>query len=74
MRRHEGVSDGRMKLIRYYGHDVPNGEEWELFDLVKDPHEMKSVYSDSEYEDTVQRLKQKLEDLKELYDVPEEDI
>ena len=33
VRRHEGVSDGRWKLIRFYGQDVPDGEEFELFDL-----------------------------------------
>ncbi len=27
VRRHEGVSDGRFKLIRFYGTDVPDGEE-----------------------------------------------
>ncbi|MEA2069197.1 MAG: sulfatase, partial [Verrucomicrobiota bacterium] len=37
VRRHEGVFDGRWKLIRFYGMDVPNGEEWELFDLQSDP-------------------------------------
>jgi len=35
VRRHEGVFDGRYKLIRYYGTDVPDGEEWELFDNVE---------------------------------------
>ena len=27
VRRHEGVSGKRFKLIRFYGKDVPNGEE-----------------------------------------------
>jgi len=72
VRRHEGVSDGRMKLIRFYGPDVPEGEEWELFDLKKDPREMKSVYNTPEYEATVKRLKQKLKELKVRYQVPEE--
>ena len=44
VRKHEGVSEKRFKLIRFYGRDVPNGEEWELFDLKKDPQEMKSEY------------------------------
>ncbi|MFO8027793.1 MAG: sulfatase [Opitutales bacterium] len=70
VRRHEGVSNGRMKLIRFYGPDVPDGEEWELFDLEKDPREMKSVYCEPAYEATVKRLKQKLDELKERYDVP----
>ena len=37
VRRHEGIFDGRHKLIRFYGLDVPHGEEWELFDLTTDP-------------------------------------
>ena len=37
VRRHYGVRTSRHKLIHYYRQD-----EWELFDLVKDPHEMKA--------------------------------
>ena len=37
--RHEGVTDGRYKLIHYY--DLG---EWEFYDLQKDPREMKSMY------------------------------
>ena len=43
VRRHEGVSEKRFKLIRFYGKDVPNGEEWEFFDLKNDPQEMKRI-------------------------------
>ncbi len=34
--------------------------EWELFDLVKDPHEMNNVYADPEYAEVVVKLKQLL--------------
>ena len=44
VRRHEGVSTARHKLIRFYGPDLPNGEEWEFYDLKKDPQEMRSGY------------------------------
>jgi arylsulfatase A-like enzyme len=74
VRRHEGVTDGRFKLIRFYGLDVPNGEEWELYDLKKDPQEMDSVYSNPEYEAVVERLKQQLGELRKHYgveDVPQ---
>jgi arylsulfatase A-like enzyme len=74
VRRHEGVTDGRFKLIRFYGLDVPNAEEWELYDLKKDPQEMDSVYSNPEYEAEVERLKQQLGELREHYgveDVPQ---
>ncbi len=71
VRRHEGVFDGRCKLIRYYGVDVPNGEEWELFDLESDPHEMKSVYDHPEQAGRIKALKAELERLRKVYDVPE---
>jgi hypothetical protein len=71
VRRHEGVADGRYKLIRYYGLDVPAGEEWELYDLDTDPNEMKSVYDDPEMARKIKALKAELERLKKQYDVPE---
>lgn len=72
VRRHEGVSTKRYKLIRFYGQDVPDGEEWELFDLKTDPHEMKSVYDDPAQTRRVARLKRELQRLREFYDVPAE--
>ena len=71
VRRHEGVSDKRYKLIRFYGPGVPDGEEWELYDLKEDPSEMKSVYGESDYDEHVDRLKLELKRLKEYYKVPE---
>jgi arylsulfatase A-like enzyme len=71
VRRHEGVSEKRYKLIRFYGKDVPNGEEWELYDLKTDPHEMKSQYANPEYAETIERLKKELARLKDLYEVEE---
>ena len=72
VRRHEGVTDGRWKLIRYYGMDVPNGEEWELFDTRKDPSEMMNIYHIPEYTTQIKTLKLQLDTLKEQYDVPSE--
>jgi arylsulfatase A-like enzyme len=71
VRRHEGVTDGRLKLIRFYGLDVPGGEEWELYDLQNDPREMNSVYANPDYAATVQRLKEQLGKLREQYGVVE---
>jgi arylsulfatase A-like enzyme len=53
--RHEGIYDGRYKLIHYY--DV---DEWELLDLQTDPLELTSVYADPSYGPTVKRMKQAL--------------
>lgn len=69
VRRHEGVTDGRYKLIRFYGYDVPNGEEWELYDLERDPKEMQSEYSNPEYRDVAERLERELQSLREQYEV-----
>ncbi|MEM7812875.1 MAG: sulfatase [Planctomycetota bacterium] len=67
---HEGVFDGRFKLIRFYHEDVPGGEEWELYDLETDPNEMRSVYQDPAMADRVATLKTELARLRDFYDVP----
>jgi arylsulfatase A-like enzyme len=69
VRRHEGVTTKRYKLIRFYGFEVPNGEEWELYDLKLDPHEMKSEYNNPEYQTIIQDLKQELQNLRDKYEV-----
>lgn len=60
--KHFGVRTERHKLIFY-----PELGEWELFDLQKDPQEMRSVYSDPAYAGVVQELKAELERLKKQY-------
>jgi len=72
VRRHEGVSTERYKLIRFYGKDVPNGEEWEFYDLKADPNEMTNVYGNSSYEPTVSEMKKELLRLRDEYKVPGE--
>lgn len=69
VRRHEGVADMRYKLIRFYGPDVPNGEEWELFDLETDPSEMNNIYSVPGNEDLKMRMKTELAKLRSQYGV-----
>jgi arylsulfatase A-like enzyme len=66
--RHYGIRTRQHKLIYYYQID-----EWELFDLTKDPDEMKSVYSDTEYAGVVSDLKVRLKQLREKYRVPDQD-
>ena len=67
--RHDGVRDGRYKLIQFYTLD-----EWELFDLEKDPRELRSVYGDPAYAPVVERLKGELTRLREQYRVPASDL
>ena len=68
--RHEGVSTKRYKLIRFYGQDVPNGEEWELYDLENDPNEMDSEFNNPEYAGIIKMMKEELSRLKDRYQVP----
>ena len=74
---HYGVRTERYKLIYYYAEaldatgaiDDPKPPEWELFDLEKDPMEMKNVYDNPTYAEIVKQLKTELERLrKELKD------
>ncbi|HIE51955.1 MAG TPA: DUF4976 domain-containing protein [Armatimonadetes bacterium] len=63
-RPHYGLRTERYKLIYYYTID-----EWELFDLEKDPYELRSLYDDPAYAEVGQQLKAELERLrKELGD------
>jgi arylsulfatase A-like enzyme len=59
---HYGVRTARHKLIHFY--DL---KEWELYDLEKDPSEMKSVYDDPAYAGVVKELKTELERLRKQY-------
>ncbi len=63
---HYGVRTKTHKLIYFNRID-----QWELYDLAADPHEMNNVYDDPRYAEVVQRLKRELVRLqKELGDDP----
>jgi arylsulfatase A-like enzyme len=70
VRKHEGVSTKRYKLIRFYGTDVPNGEEWEFYDLEADPKEMNNSFNNPEYAAKVKELKAELQNLRTQYKAP----
>jgi len=63
VKRHFGVRTKRHKLIHFY-HDI---DAWELFDLQKDPHELKNVYGDPAYAGVVKDLKAELARLQKRY-------
>jgi len=76
---HYGVRTKRYKLIYYYGKalgsagaiDKDTAPEWELFDVVKDPHEMYNLYDDPKHQGVVKELKAELDRLqKEYKDTP----
>jgi arylsulfatase A-like enzyme len=71
VRRHEGVAEKQHKLIRFYGRDVPGKEEWELYDLKTDPHEMKNEVANPKYTAKVTQLKAELQRLRKHYKVPD---
>jgi arylsulfatase A-like enzyme len=56
---HRGVRTARYTLAHYYETD-----EWELFDLQKDPRQMRSVYADPAYAPAVTELKADLSRLR----------
>ncbi len=62
---HEGVRTDRYKLIHFTDLD-----QWELYDLQKDPHEMKSVYKDPAYAEIRLEMLGELRSLKRRYRVP----
>ena len=64
VRRHDGVRTERYKLIHYY--DL---QEWELFDLEKDPHEMRSLHFSEEHKGIMEELKGQLAILRKEYQV-----
>src|SRR6056297_893477 len=63
--RHYGIITERYKLIHYY-----RNEEWELFDLARDPQEQRNVYAQPGYATIVQQLTSRLQALRDEYDVP----
>jgi arylsulfatase A-like enzyme len=68
--KHYGVVTDRYKLVHFY---EPEFAYWELFDLQKDPNEMKSVYNDPAYAETQSKLYQELDKLRTELKVPAED-
>ncbi|MGB6044699.1 MAG: sulfatase [Pirellulales bacterium] len=65
VRRHYGVRTDRYKLIHFYGLD-----EWEFYDLAKDPEELQNAYSDPANAEMIGTLKMELERLRKQYKVP----
>jgi len=58
-KRHYGIRTERFKLIHFYN-DV---DEWELYDLEKDPAEMNNVVADAAYAEVLATMHHKLDSL-----------
>lgn len=69
---HYGIRTKDFKLIFFYGLPLdargamkkPSSPGWELYDLRKDPHEMRNVYGDEDYQKIANDLKTQLLKLK----------
>jgi arylsulfatase A-like enzyme len=68
VRRQYGVRTRRYKLIHFY-----EVGRWELFDLDRDPEEMRSVHDDPTYAGVVEDLTRRLQELRQQYHVPQQD-
>ena len=63
---HYGVRTERYKLIRF-----PWIDEWELYDLEKDPDEMQNAYGDPAFAEITETLKKELDRLRREFKAPE---
>jgi len=63
VKRHYGVRTDRYKLMHFY-YDI---DEWEMYDLEKDPSEMKNIYDDPSYADVKEMMHKKLGEMREKY-------
>ncbi len=63
VKRHYGIRTERYKLIHFY-YDI---DEWELYDLQEDPHELNNVYGKEGYDEITADLKARLEELQNQY-------
>ena len=60
---HYGIRNERYKLIHFY-YDM---DQWELYDLKKDPDELKNIYLSKKESKLVSKLKSELYSLKKYY-------
>jgi N-acetylglucosamine-6-sulfatase len=61
---HDGVRNDRYKLMRF-----PDTDEWMLFDLENDPHEMKNVVAEKQYETVLKDMRGLYGSLRKQYQV-----
>lgn len=63
VKRHYGIRTERYKLIHFYN-DI---DEWELYDLQKDPQELNNLYGNAAYQTIIKDLKTELKKLQVQY-------
>ena len=65
--RHYGITTDRYKLIHFYYNAANDIDDWELFDLERDPNEMVDVYNDPEYASVRDSLHMELDKIMAKY-------
>jgi len=70
VRKHYGIRTDRYKLIHFYD-DI---DQWELYDLTTDPHEMHNLIDDPGYDKIEKDLRKRLDALRKQYKVPEQEM
>ncbi|MCM4159881.1 sulfatase [Antarcticibacterium flavum] len=70
VKRHYGIRTHRYKLMHFYD-DI---DEWELYDLEKDPRELTNVYNSKEYAKVREEMHIALDSLQENYEVTESEF
>lgn len=70
VKRQYGVRTERYKLVHFYD-DI---DEWEFYDLEKDPKEQHNAINDEEYKDIVTVMHKKLDSLQTYYKVTEKEF
>lgn len=63
VKRHYGIRTQDFKLIHFYN-DI---DEWEMYDMKKDPQELNNVYQNPEYREEREALMTLLKETQELY-------
>ena len=61
---HDGVRTMQHKLVYF-----PRTKEWQLFDLIKDPSEMRSVHQEASYAATLKNMRKRYTELRKKYKV-----
>ena len=63
VKKHYGIRTERYKLIHFYN-DI---DDWEMYDLEKDPYEMNNIYNEKSASNLRDSLKNALNDLRVFY-------
>jgi arylsulfatase A-like enzyme len=62
---HDGIRSDRHKI--FY---LPRTNEWQLFDLIKDPQEMRSIHDDPAYAEIFTNMKARYQEMRTKYEIP----